>query len=142
MRVFPEYTPHDSTRHLDQLSPLADRILGTDVFARLNGAELSLLVFALYAHDWGMAVGPDEYDAIAGVRNHRDARTAISNEAPRFEQHRAESAALGTSETEISISIEGRAESIKPVDDESRWPCITAHTISGDSIEQLRTLEL
>src|SRR5712692_9273015 len=56
IHVFPEYTPHDATRHLEQLFPLADRVLGADLYDRLNAAELSLLVFGLYAHDWGMAV--------------------------------------------------------------------------------------
>ena len=53
---FPEYTPHDHVRHLDALFGLADRLLGEAVYNRLGNAELVLLVFGLYTHDWGMAL--------------------------------------------------------------------------------------
>ena len=53
---FPEYTPHDHLRHLDGLFGLADRLLGEAVYNRLGNAELVLLVFGLYTHDWGMAL--------------------------------------------------------------------------------------
>jgi hypothetical protein len=58
--LFPEYTPHDHTRHLDHLFGLADRVLGTPLYTRLGPAELVLLAFGLYAHDWGMAVSEAE----------------------------------------------------------------------------------
>ena len=58
--LFPEYTPHDHTRHLDHLFALADRVLGTPLYTRLNPSELVLLAFGLYAHDWGMAVSEAE----------------------------------------------------------------------------------
>src|SRR6185503_21209909 len=37
--LFPEYTPHDHTRHLDHLFVLADRVLGKQVYKRLNSSE-------------------------------------------------------------------------------------------------------
>jgi hypothetical protein len=101
VRVLPEFTPHDSTHHLERLFPLADRILGVDLLTRLSGAELSLLVFGLFAHDWGMAVSQDEQDAIAGPNATSDPRTASSSEKSRFEKHRADGSALGKSESEI-----------------------------------------
>src|SRR5262249_60387329 len=58
--LFPEYTPHDHTRHLDHLFALADRILGTPLYTRLKPSELVLLAIGLYAHDWGMAVSNAE----------------------------------------------------------------------------------
>lgn len=62
--IFPEYTPHDTTRHLDHLFFLADRVLGADLYARLSPAEVALLAFGLYAHDWGMAVSQRELQAL------------------------------------------------------------------------------
>jgi hypothetical protein len=63
--LFPEYTPHDTGRHLDHLLALADRVLGPSLYARLKATELVLLVFGLYAHDWGMAVGEAERHCLA-----------------------------------------------------------------------------
>ena len=60
VRLFPEYTPHDTARHLDHLFALADRLLASPLYARLKAAELVLLAFGLYAHDWGMAVSDAE----------------------------------------------------------------------------------
>lgn len=62
--LFPEYTPHDHTRHLDHLFVLADRILGKELYKRLNSSELVVLAFGLYAHDWGMAVSNAERKAL------------------------------------------------------------------------------
>lgn len=62
--LFPEYTPHDHTRHLDQLFALADRLLGTPLYMRLGPVELVLLAFGLYAHDWGMAVSEAERQSL------------------------------------------------------------------------------
>ncbi len=67
VNLFPEYTPHDASNHLEKLFELADRILGAEFYENLTLAEMSLLVFGLYAHDWGMAVGNEERDAISGV---------------------------------------------------------------------------
>jgi hypothetical protein len=66
--VFPEYTPHDHTRHLDHLFILADRVLGPTLYNRLNASELALFGFGLYAHDWGMAVSSGERKCLtAGI---------------------------------------------------------------------------
>lgn len=62
--LFPEYTPHDHSRHLDQLFALADRVLGTPLYTRLSPVELLLLAFGLYAHDWGMAVSESERQSL------------------------------------------------------------------------------
>ena len=87
IHVFPEYTPHDATSHLEQLFALADRILGAELYARLNLAEMTLLVFGLYAHDWGMAVSNDDRDAISGHRVAQDTVLIPHRRAPsrRFE---------------------------------------------------------
>jgi hypothetical protein len=66
VRIFPEYTPHESTLHLDHLFGLADRLLGPGLYARLNTTELLVLAFALYAHDWGMAVSEAELRVLHG----------------------------------------------------------------------------
>ena len=62
--LFPEYTPHDHSRHLDHLFALADRVLGTPLYRRLSPLELLLFAFALYAHDWGMAVSESERQSL------------------------------------------------------------------------------
>jgi hypothetical protein len=66
--LFPEYTPHDHTRHLDHLFSLADRILGKHFYKQLKPSELVLLAFALYAHDWGMAVSEAERTSLENGR--------------------------------------------------------------------------
>ena len=58
--LFPEFTPHDEKLHVAKLFELADKFLGDRVYRQLNLSELFLLAAALYAHDWGMAVGSDE----------------------------------------------------------------------------------
>jgi len=58
--LFPEYTPHDATNHLNHLFHLADRILGIDIYEKLNPTEIYLLAFGLYSHDWGMALTDSE----------------------------------------------------------------------------------
>jgi hypothetical protein len=67
--LFPEYTPHDHTRHLDQLFGLADRVLGTPLYTRLSPLELLLLAFGIYAHDWGMAVSESERQSLLTAAN-------------------------------------------------------------------------
>jgi hypothetical protein len=57
--LFPEFTPHDEPLHVAKLFQLADTFFD-QVYIQLNAAELFLLASALYAHDWGMAVGSDE----------------------------------------------------------------------------------
>src|SRR5688572_16134360 len=58
--LFPEYTPHDHSLHLDRLFALADRVLGSALYGRMSASELLLFGFGLYTHDWGMAVSPAE----------------------------------------------------------------------------------
>lgn len=67
--LFPEYTPHDHSRHLEQLFALADRVLGTPLYTRLSPLELLLLAFGLYAHDWGMAVSESERQSLLTAAN-------------------------------------------------------------------------
>jgi hypothetical protein len=58
--LFPWYTPHNEEHHLSRLFGIADKMLGPERYAQMNAAELFLLACGVYAHDWGMAVGPDE----------------------------------------------------------------------------------
>ena len=62
--LFPEFTPHDEENHLARLFGIADKLLGTERYEKMNAAELYLLACGLYAHDWGMAVGTLELDFI------------------------------------------------------------------------------
>jgi hypothetical protein len=100
IHIFPEYTPHDATRHLEQLFALADRVLGVDLYHRLNVAEMGLLVFGLYAHDWGMAVSNEERDAISGLQVAQDA-ALIPNEVSLFQEFRNEEIRLGKTDNQI-----------------------------------------
>jgi hypothetical protein len=100
IQLFPEYTPHDATRHLEHLFALADRILGTDLYDRLNVAEMSLLVFGLYAHDWGMALSNEDRDSISGLRVVPGA-VLIPDETRRFQQFRDERIRLGRTDPQI-----------------------------------------
>lgn len=72
VRVFSEYTPHDATLHLDHLFGLADRLLGPDLYDRLNATELLVFSFALYCHDWGMAVSDTEVEVLRGDQVNTD----------------------------------------------------------------------
>ncbi len=60
--LFPEFTAHDEPQHLARLFGIADKLLGSERFDRMNAAELFLLACGLYAHDWGMAVGRVELE--------------------------------------------------------------------------------
>lgn len=62
--LFPEYTPHDAELHLDRLFPLAETLMGHGFFEALTCDELFLLSVGLIAHDWGMAVGDREIEAL------------------------------------------------------------------------------
>ncbi|MFI5090336.1 MAG: ATP-binding protein [Terriglobales bacterium] len=100
IHVFPEYTPHDATRHLEQLFQLADKVLGPDLYDRVNAAELSLLAFALYSHDWGMAVGNREREAVSGLGPARNL-VLIPDEQRKFRLFREEALRVGKSDSEI-----------------------------------------
>jgi hypothetical protein len=69
--LFPEFTPHDEALHVAQLFQLADKLFG-DVYRNLKAVELFLLACALYAHDWGMAVGSLEQAFLRGGARHED----------------------------------------------------------------------
>ena len=58
--LFPEFTPHDEPLHVVKLFQLADKMFGAHIYKNLNASELFLFGLALYAHDWGMAIGQDE----------------------------------------------------------------------------------
>lgn len=60
--VFPQFTPHDEEHHLSRIFGIADKMLGQERYERMNAAELFLLACGLYAHDWGMAVGQEEFE--------------------------------------------------------------------------------
>ncbi len=62
--LFPEFTPHDKTNHLDRLISFAGRLLGEPIVRRLNRSELFILSAALYGHDWGMALSSSEREDI------------------------------------------------------------------------------
>jgi Histidine kinase-, DNA gyrase B-, and HSP90-like ATPase len=99
VRVFPEYTPHDATRHLEHLFTLSDRVLGANLYRRLNVAELSLFVFGLYAHDWGMAVSEDERAAISGVESSHQ-QLVMPEENRDFLRFQEEAARVGQSDSQ------------------------------------------
>ena len=63
--TFPEFTPHDWNMHIVPLFDVAKRLFGADALLALNDVDKFLLVMGLYGHDWGMAVGKQEREAIA-----------------------------------------------------------------------------
>jgi hypothetical protein len=67
--LFPEYTPHDAELHLDRLFELAEKLFGAEFFSYLNCDELFLFCTGLIAHDWGMALGNPEIDALVEGAN-------------------------------------------------------------------------
>ena len=85
--LFPEFTPHDETLHVCQLFHLADMFFGPNIYKNMNCAELFLLACALYAHDWGMAVGSDEITYLRGLAKPEDVHptfTPLSDEVNRL----------------------------------------------------------
>jgi hypothetical protein len=100
IHIFPEYTPHDATRHLEQLFALSDRVLGTDLYDRLNVAEMSLLIFGLYAHDWGMALSNEDHDAITGLRASEHS-ILIPDEVAVFQRFRDDEMRLGKTQAQV-----------------------------------------
>lgn len=100
IHIFPEYTPHDATRHLEQLFALSDRVLGTDLYDRLNVAEMSLLIFGLYAHDWGMALSNEDRDTISALRAH-EGTVLIPDEVGAFQRFQDEALRLGKTHAQV-----------------------------------------
>ena len=85
--LFPEYTPHDKDYHISHLFKIADIILGKSKYENLNIVELYLLVVAMYAHDWGMAVSKSERFFIAtGIKpdGSSDLINLLDDEKERF----------------------------------------------------------
>lgn len=76
--LFPQFTPHDEGLHVVKLFQLADKLFGPSVYNSLNAAELFLLAAALYAHDWGMAVGADEKQFLAKGGHQQHASVGFS----------------------------------------------------------------
>ena len=97
VRVFPEYTPHDPSLHLDHLFPLADRILGLNLYQRLNATELVVLVFSLFSHDWGMAVSDREQSKLEGSYSGGDDFFLPSGEPDACRAYLAQADAAGLS---------------------------------------------
>ena len=62
--TFPEYTPHDWDAHIVPLFDIAKRLFGEESLLALNATDRFLLAAGIYGHDWGMAVGPEERQAI------------------------------------------------------------------------------
>lgn len=84
--LFPEFTPHDEALHVVKLFQLADKFFGV-AYQQLNAAELFLLGSALYAHDWGMAIGQDEKEFLrhGGSAEHlRDSFSPLPDESDRL----------------------------------------------------------
>ncbi|TAN35343.1 MAG: hypothetical protein EPN23_11295 [Verrucomicrobia bacterium] len=84
--LFPEFTPHDEEHHIVKLFQLADRLFG-NTYPQLKAVELYLLGCALYAHDWGMAVGAKERNYLLHGAKDKDldnSFTPLSDEAERL----------------------------------------------------------
>ena len=62
--TFTEYTPHNFEIHINNLLRIADGLVYTTVFSKLNFTEKFILIFSLIAHDWGMLINSDEKCAI------------------------------------------------------------------------------
>lgn len=85
--LFSEYTPHDEDYHISNLFKIADILLGEETYSKMNAVELCLLIVALYAHDWGMAVSKSERYYIA-TRKKQEETTEfflLEDEFERFE---------------------------------------------------------
>ena len=86
--LFKEYTPHDENYHISHLFRIADIFLGEEKYQKMNTVELFLLVIAMYAHDWGMAVSESERNYIT-TKNKPEGSLDIpllDDEHSRFEQ--------------------------------------------------------
>ncbi|MCK9634836.1 MAG: hypothetical protein M0R41_00975 [Methylobacter tundripaludum] len=84
--LFPEFTPHNEELHIVKLFQLADRLFG-NIYPQLKAVELFLLGCALYAHDWGMAVGMKERNYLLRGAKYKDLDgtfTPLSDEAERL----------------------------------------------------------
>lgn len=86
--LFKEYTPHDEDYHISHLFGIADILLGKEAYEKINVVELCLLVVAMYAHDWGMAVSKSERYYIATHNKKEDSPVInlLDDEFDRFER--------------------------------------------------------
>jgi len=86
--LFSEYTPHDEDNHIANLFHIADKLLGKEAYERMNAVELCLLMGAMYAHDWGMAVSRAEryYIATGKKQDGSPEIKLLDDEFDRFEQ--------------------------------------------------------
>ncbi|MCX6851367.1 MAG: hypothetical protein NTY98_20885 [Verrucomicrobia bacterium] len=87
--LFPEFTAHDEPQHLARLFGIADKLLGSERFDRMNAAELFLLACGLYAHDWGMAVGRIELEylrSFCASKVDSEVFTPLDDERQRLDQ--------------------------------------------------------
>jgi hypothetical protein len=85
--LFPEFPPHDEALHVAKLLQLADKLF-RPAYEQLTAAELFLLACALYAHDWGMAVGQHEKEYLrhgASADYFRDTFSPLPDESERLE---------------------------------------------------------
>jgi hypothetical protein len=73
--VFPEYTPHDEKYHINNCFHIAYELLGDKILSSLNTTELFLLAICLYAHDWGMAISPNQKKYILNHNSIEDVDT-------------------------------------------------------------------
>lgn len=76
--LFPEYTAHDWDGHIQPLFDLACRLFGEETILRLSPVDRFLLAVGLFAHDWGMAVGPEERRVIVSGGKHPDGTPAFT----------------------------------------------------------------
>lgn len=106
--LFKEYTPHDEDYHISHLFGIADILLGKEAYEKMNVVELCLLVVAMYAHDWGMAVSKSEryYIATHNKKENSPAINLLDDEFDRFEQFIKTKSDKFVFENDEQISIE------------------------------------
>ncbi len=113
--LFKEYTPHDEDYHISHLFGIADILLGKEAYEKMNVVELCLLVVAMYAHDWGMAVSKSERYYIATHNKKEDSPVInlLDDEFDRFEQFIKTKSDKFVFENDEQISIEVWQEYIR-----------------------------
>lgn len=113
--LFKEYTPHDEDYHISHLFGIADILLGKEAYEKMNVVELCLLVVAMYAHDWGMAVSKSERYYIATHNKKEDSPVInlLDDEFDRFEQFIKTKSDKFIFENDEQISIEVWQEYIR-----------------------------
>lgn len=86
--LFSEYTPHDEDNHISNLFRISDILIGKEVYEKMNAVELCLLIGAMYAHDWGMAVSKAEryYIATKKMQDSSPQINLLDDEFERFQQ--------------------------------------------------------